>query len=399
MEGKRPVSLLEELCTQKGIKPKYDLIQVDEVSQQTKFKYKVTVAEYSKFGIGSSKKEAKYYAAKKLLELLLPESGDGLLSKTANPEILKDLIPFKREEGKRPVSLLEELCCRKNVKPHYELLIGQGNEHKPLFKYRVSVGGFAEYGSGANKREAKYYSAKNILELLLPQSGDGFFSTIAHYDVLKTISPFRVDDVEGNPIGELQGMCLHRSIHPPKFQMVAEEGPPQDRTFKIECSVREYTELGVGRTKKIAKRTAASKVLEKLSAEPTFKEPKDKFPKVEKKKKDEFVPRESQAHKYLQKSTGEYIEKLQVTENIENPVLFLHEVCEDLKVSATYIKIDETSKSGKKQCMVQVSTIPFTVCFGDGGSYEEAEKDAATNTLKYLKVMTQKKSVKTNKGT
>ena len=41
--------------------------------------------------------------------------------------------------GKTPVSLLHEMCTRKNITPKYDLLQVEGAVHEPIFQYRLTL--------------------------------------------------------------------------------------------------------------------------------------------------------------------------------------------------------------------------------------------------------------------
>jgi dsRNA-specific ribonuclease len=41
---------------------------------------------------------------------------------------------------KTPVSVLQELCVKRQITPKYDLIQIEGSVHEPTFKYRVTVG-------------------------------------------------------------------------------------------------------------------------------------------------------------------------------------------------------------------------------------------------------------------
>ena len=90
----------------------------------------------------------------------------------------------------------------------------------------------------------------------------------------------------------------------------------------------------------------------------------------------------------------------------------LKEISEEQKFEVTFVDIEEVAKSGRMQCLVQLSTLPVAVCFGDGENHawpiffllelsliilteifalgetvDEAQESAATNALEYLQMM------------
>ena len=56
----------------------------------------------------------------------------------------------------------------------------------------------------------------------------------------------------------------------------------------------------------------------------------------------------------------------------------------------TYVDVEEVAASGRRQCLVQLSTLPVAVCYGSGETVDAAQGDAARNALEYLKIMTRK---------
>ena len=77
--NKTPVSILHEVCTQKGLMLRYDLIQIEGSVHDPTFKYRVTVQDQVAVGFGHSKMKAKQCAAQSMIESLktLSTSGSG----------------------------------------------------------------------------------------------------------------------------------------------------------------------------------------------------------------------------------------------------------------------------------------------------------------------------------
>ena len=80
----------------------------------------------------------------------------------------------------------------------------------------------------------------------------------------KILSPYD-DGIQGNPVGTLQEMCMSRRWPPPVYELNHEEGLPHERMFTIHCVIEgKYTETGAGKSKKLAKRQAANKMIQRL---------------------------------------------------------------------------------------------------------------------------------------
>lgn len=72
----------------------------------------------------------------------------------------------------------------------------------------------------------------------------------------------------GNPIGMLQELCMARHWPPPTYSTELEVGLPHERQFTIACAVLKFREVGMGKSKKIAKRIAANKMFTIMQENP-----------------------------------------------------------------------------------------------------------------------------------
>lgn len=52
------------------------------------------------------------------------------------------------------------------------------------------------------------------------------------------------EEIQGNPIGMLQELCMMRRWMPPEYATEQEEGLPHERLFTIRCSVGNFKEYG-----------------------------------------------------------------------------------------------------------------------------------------------------------
>ncbi|XP_066997977.1 protein Loquacious isoform X1 [Anabrus simplex] len=322
--------------------------------------------------------------------------------------------------GKTPVSVLQELLSRRGTTPRYELVQIEGAIHEPTFRYRVTVADVVAMGTGRSKKEAKHAAAKALLDkIILAPGEEGVLTVGANLGIPEgvkneIISPYD-DKITGNPIGSLQEMCMNRRLPPPCYEMVNEEGLPHERLFTIACIVFKLRETGTGKSKKLAKRMAAHKMCEKLqesSVVSQFMQPgiddedeiAQRAANVESRYSDlkdskistlttSHSQKVSQFHKNLKLSTGAKLAELQSTPLNDadfNFVHFLQEIASEQQFEVTYVDIEEKSSSGKTQCLVQLSTLPVAVCYGNGNNSKEAQSCAAQHALEYLKIMTKK---------
>ena len=80
-------------------------------------------------------------------------------------------------------------------------------------------------------------------------------------------SPFD-DGIPGNPVGGLQELCIAHRWAPPSYLLDGENGLPHEREFVITCLVEAFKEIGTGKSKKLAKRQAAYRMMMKLKDTP-----------------------------------------------------------------------------------------------------------------------------------
>ncbi|KAG8237389.1 hypothetical protein J437_LFUL013024 [Ladona fulva] len=155
---------------------------------------------------------------------------------------------------------------------------------------------------------------------------------------------------------------------------------------------------GTGKSKKLAKRQAAFKMLQRLQDTPVeeanLSQGLDDEDEIAEHGVPSSVPygdsrdnklsitpsfhKVSQFHRALRSSTGAKLDELQ-------------DVADEQQFQITYVDIEEKSISGGEcHCLVQLSTLPVAVCFGSGMSILDAQKCAARNALEYLRIMTKK---------
>uniref|UniRef100_A0A1B6CST5 DRBM domain-containing protein n=1 Tax=Clastoptera arizonana TaxID=38151 RepID=A0A1B6CST5_9HEMI len=326
--------------------------------------------------------------------------------------------------SKTPVSVLQELLSRRGMTPKYELVQVEGAIHEPTFRYRVTVNDAVALGTGRSKKEAKHAAAKSILDKLICNPDKGPLINSVPNNINDQIltnnmaSPYD-DKINGNPIGLLQELCMSRRWPPPNYETEQEEGLPHERRFTIACTVFKFKEIGTGKSKKLAKRQAASKMWKKLkdltietnmmmnntvfglddedeltqrvaNCALDFGELKDSKIATLNSSHSNKV---SQFHKNLKSAIGQKLNELQTVvfkNNGVNFVQFLQEIATEQQFEVTYVDIEEKSVTGQHQCLVQLSTLPVAVCHGCGNSSKEAQTAAALNALEYLKIMTRK---------
>ncbi|XP_071153772.1 protein Loquacious-like [Mytilus edulis] len=81
------------------------------------------------------------------------------------------------------------------------------------------------------------------------------------------------------------------------------------------------------------------------------------------------------------------IKNASLTAPSTNYCQMLQEIAEAQRFEVNYLDIEETSHSGLRQCLVQLSTLPVAVLHGSGQNIYDAHAHAAHNALQYLRLM------------
>lgn len=173
---------------------------------------------------------------------------------------------------KSPISILMEFLVSKKLPPPVFVdLAKTGEDHKPVFRMKVSAGGHESEGEGFTKQEAKKKACGTLLDLL--KVGDGLRNVKivgpSLNNKLQAVKPVIAQDLKqpevvSNSIGDLIQLCQRYRLSEPVYNLVGMEGPDHIKKFTMECSLLNMTEYGQGGSVKIAKKIAAFKILQKL---------------------------------------------------------------------------------------------------------------------------------------
>ncbi|XP_072179639.1 RISC-loading complex subunit tarbp2-like [Diadema setosum] len=278
---------------------------------------------------------------------------------------------------KTPVSILQELCASKGVTPVYDTIGQEGASHQPKFTIRCTAGDVGGTGQGPSKRAAKQSAAEDVLQQL---------------DVeVPTVETEQADGgtLKYNPVGKLQELVTCLGWRKPEYEAVDESGPPHNRRFVVAVTVDKYKEQGIDQSKRLAKRAAASAMLEVLQKLPVDVNP-GLINKKQKQKRPKLPSQSRLFIKNLPQADGPFIASLRV-----NPLQFpdptysqmLQDLAGEQHFKVEYVPIEEQTKAGHYQCFVRLQTAPVTVCFANGLSRNDAMETASNNALQYLKVM------------
>lgn len=319
--------------------------------------------------------------------------------------------------------------------------------HAPTFVFRVEVGEASATASGQSKKKAKHCAAKalidkivgedngplNILKSLLVEGMIGMTDGLGEKEpksaAVACIQPVpeaavsdcasvsesgEEDGIPGNPVGQLQEMCMKRRWRPPFYETELEEGLPHERTFGIMCVVNNQTEMGFGKSKRLAKRQAAYKMIqfiEKMESasvsngiiDPKYADLAEEMRGLQS-LKEQNIPAITAKHsqqvstilKQLKSSEGVHLNDLQC-KNLNtaglNYISILREIADEHKFEVSYVPAE--SIEGRSTCLCHLTTLPLAVCFGIGETEELAKMNAAHNALQYLKIVTKKTATPT----
>ncbi|XP_030382073.1 RISC-loading complex subunit tarbp2-like [Scaptodrosophila lebanonensis] len=179
--------------------------------------------------------------------------------------------------NKTPVTIIQEYLVRYGIVPYYELIDAETPNRNPIFCFRVSFiyknKTFTAHGTGHSKKEAKQAAARCLMDELFGMStitGNQQGQSISYPQTIINVQEgYDGNAMLGNPIGELQEMCMHRGWTPPLYELHAETRLQYGaHLFTMACTIFNIRSVGKGNTKKMAKRVAAHMMLTHLSKQP-----------------------------------------------------------------------------------------------------------------------------------
>ncbi|XP_061411523.1 RISC-loading complex subunit tarbp2-like [Lethenteron reissneri] len=304
--------------------------------------------------------------------------------------------------GKTPISLLQEYGTRIGKTPVYDLLKAEGQAHQPNFTFRVSVGDVSCIGQGPSKKAAKHKAAEAALNILKCESMQGDAASCDNGHSLVHVEngsslPSQPNS-DNNPVGALQELVVLKGWRLPEYTVTHESGPAHRKEFTMTCRVESFIETGSGTSKKLAKRNAAAQMLtrirdlvpERREAAEAECDDGDHAPLAcgSRGKVTQGCTWDS-----LRNSAGEkigYLKKVPLDALGDGYCKLLQELAHEQRFHITYFDLD-MSRSGRCQCLVELSTQPVAVCHGSGNLLGEAHAKAAYSALQYLKLMAGRK--------
>lgn len=269
---------LHELAIANRLVERYE--KVDEPGPGSKFpefKVKLFIGTETYEGSGSNIKAAKQSAA---LQALVNTK-----YRTSKEQKLS-MFATARRIGVTATSELHELAAKKGVAVEFKFLEPYNFEFKHsmrmwskkemLGSYRVqlNVGGYEFYGNAELPQQAKHNAATQALPIVrsLPEP-----SSQGH--VIATPAP-KGDNVASNEVsavstGDINDVNVTMALNQiaminscvPEWTLISESGPPHQKLFTMQLQIGEYTTVGTGNSKKIAKQGAAEQMMATLPEE------------------------------------------------------------------------------------------------------------------------------------
>ncbi|XP_052017768.1 RISC-loading complex subunit TARBP2 isoform X4 [Apodemus sylvaticus] len=294
--------------------------------------------------------------------------------------------------GKTPISLLQEYGTRIGKTPVYDLLKAEGQAHQPNFTFRVTVG-----DTSCTDSSLPEDTAVIAAEAAAPVPP----AVLTRSPPMEMQPPVSPQQSECNPVGALQELVVQKGWRLPEYMVTQESGPAHRKEFTMTCRVERFLEIGSGTSKKLAKRNAAAKMLLRVHTVPldardgAEAEPDDDHFSIGVSSRLDGLRNRGPGCTWdsLRNSVGEKILSLRSCSVGSLGALgsaccnVLSELSEEQAFHVSYLDIEELSLSGLRQCLVELSTQPATVCYGSAVTREAARGDAARRALQYLRIM------------
>ncbi|XP_013380589.1 RISC-loading complex subunit tarbp2-like [Lingula anatina] len=174
MQNKTPISLLQEICTKRGITPQYDLIANEGAVHEPTFVFRASAGGFTGTGKGPSKKKAKHNAARAVLNQMMGQSSTADTVVYEPPQEVAAPTTTVDGAAVNPIGELQEFTQKRLLRPpQYEFTCEQGPPHAREFVCIVKLGKITETGTGKSKKKAKRNAAMKMMQAVavtsLPQ--------------------------------------------------------------------------------------------------------------------------------------------------------------------------------------------------------------------------------------
>lgn len=305
---------------------------------------------------------------------------------------------------KSPVSLLQELCMKRGLTPRYELTDSEGPVHQRVFTYRVTAGTFLATGKGSSKKKARHAGATVVIAEMLKnsQQPDQIQLLTSAQNNDRMSASDQTSHPAENPVGKLQEITQKKYIAPPTYEFQDNGCPPHEREYSCTVTLLQYSNTVCARTKREAKRQAASQLLKQLSgaidlldSSCTDREstaatddhcPETALPLKLPQKSAYAMLRDGKGDSSIRASVMQCLMPKQSNDQASDVAYpqILQEIADAHKFSVTFVDVMEPTATGQQQCFVQLSTMPVILCRGVGRTKGEARVVAARDALRCM---------------
>nr|CAG4652119.1 EOG090X0C5Y [Triops cancriformis] len=232
-------------------------------------------------GEGQTCQLARHDAAAKALAYYKnsPAGDSGDKSDQPDGSVSSDL-DVSDGENKSRISLLYEVALKRGLTLDFKVVSETGPPHLRTFVTQCTLGEFMTEGEGSGKKLSKKKAAEKMLEELkknnmLNPPINALGSKLKNKTVLpkkkpknlvKDTTPVHSEEcaLAMDPVSRLMQLQQARKGREPVFTLISDKGNPRKPEFVVQVSVDQKSCIGTGAKKKLAKKAAAQKMLEKL---------------------------------------------------------------------------------------------------------------------------------------
>ncbi|XP_059426573.1 double-stranded RNA-binding protein Staufen homolog 1 isoform X1 [Carassius carassius] len=381
---KTPMCLVNELARYNKIQPEYKLLSEQGPAHSKIFSVRLTLGDQHWDAEGTSIKKAQHSAATCALPQStlpkpshrsprLPGKNPGGIYKGSEYNVTHtvELNALCMKLGKKPI--YKPIDAYQGMRPAFNYNIrapdpyarSMQNYYYPfppvgpvLYHMELSIGGQQFHGKGRTRQAAKHDAAAKAIKYLQKEP---IMQQLAEMD-----EEPEEENLNKSEISQVFEIALKRNMSV-NFEVLKEAGPPHMKSFVVRVTVGEFSGEGEGKSKKIAKKLAATAVLEELRKLPQLPVT-DKIPLRIKKKSKSIIK--------LQTSP-EYGQGM-------NPISRLAQIQQAKKEKEPeYTLVTERGLPRRREFVMQVS-VGCQNAEGMGPSKKVAKRNAAEKMLELL---------------
>uniref|UniRef100_A0A8C7F0R2 Staufen double-stranded RNA binding protein 1 n=2 Tax=Oncorhynchus kisutch TaxID=8019 RepID=A0A8C7F0R2_ONCKI len=371
---KTPMCLVNELARFNKIQPEYKLLCEQGPAHSKIFSVRLSLGDQHWEAEGTSIKKAQHSAAATALaQTTMPKPSmrnnthcmtqtvelNSLCMKLGMKPMYKPIEPYP---GMRPPSFNYNIRApgpyQRSMQQYYYPFPPVG---PVLYHMELNIGGQQFHGKGRTRQLAKHDAASKALKTLQKEP-----------ILLQQLPEMNGEDTEENlnksEISQVFEIALKRNM-PVNFEVLKEAGPPHMKSFMVRVAVGEFCGEGEGKSKKIAKKLAATAVLEELRRLPQLIPCVEKMQPARIKKKTKSIIKLQTSPEYGQGM---------------NPISRLAQIQQAKKEKEPeYNMLTERGLPRRREFVMQV-TVCGQCAEGLGPSKKVAKKNAAEKMLELL---------------